>query len=186
MKFFLIPWNLVRTTSRGCMAATVANPATAPAVAFSHCHRSACDCDAAIAEITFDISSILGGEGFSVSLLSTNFFFLFLMSSDSRDGAVSTLWNLENFKKPLDVRRINTTSFYDCGRSSLKNINVPNFTTNIESHLPRLVRPFEHCHILSRLSISLSLYRNPFVLNLFSFFFPQLWLLIYIKIDTKT
>lgn len=31
------PWNLVRTTSSGCIAATVVNPATAPAVAFSHC-----------------------------------------------------------------------------------------------------------------------------------------------------
>lgn len=35
------PWNLVRTTSRGCIAATVPNPATAPAVAFSHCHDAA-------------------------------------------------------------------------------------------------------------------------------------------------
>ena len=32
----VLPWNLVRTTSRGWRAATVANPATAPAAAFSH------------------------------------------------------------------------------------------------------------------------------------------------------
>lgn len=50
------PWNLVRTTSRGCVAATVAKPATAPAIAFSHCQFD-CDIDADICN-----SKLLSGE----------------------------------------------------------------------------------------------------------------------------
>lgn len=39
------PWNLVRTTSRGCEKATVASPATEPATAFCHCQSTVFNAD---------------------------------------------------------------------------------------------------------------------------------------------